>query len=609
VNQAGRYQILEELGRGATGVVYRATDPAIGRTVAIKSVRLSDVGDAEEKRLVRDKLLREAQSAGILSHPNIVTIYDVFESGELAYISMEYVDGVSLEELLRAGTLPEREKFLQFLRQIAEALDYAHRKEIVHRDIKPANIIVCGRQPGAEQVAKIAGFGVATFLASEVAHNGTLIGTPNYMSPEQIQGLPVGGKADQFSLAAVIYEVLCGAKPFAAENLQAVLYSICKQNPKPVEQVNPRLNETVGKVMARGLAKEPEERFSSCCDFVAALSFALDECPEWKPVAPAGELKGSGIRRLAPAVAIEQPSAREERIKAAAAAVAIGAGGELPGRERTARRSEATQLRKQNSAAKRFGLIVALCFAVAAACIFIVRMNSGPSVPIQVLDPKAGSSVPPPEQSVPPPEDKKAAAKESAPAPAPADLTPAPEQSLQPPATAPPAATPEEKPAEQPAAPPPTTASEPKPDATPSEAKPDATPVIADVELVTDPPGGKVVVDGRRSCLSPCSLPLSSGRHTLKADLAGYNVAQKIIQVPTDGNVFLPLVRSVGVLLVSSEPSGSKVAVDGKNYGATPVTLHLTAGSHHLTLSDGDRRHDETIEIDPEGVHTRTFRW
>jgi hypothetical protein len=127
--------------------------------------------------------------------------------------------------------------------------------------------------------------------------------------------------------------------------------------------------------------------------------------------------------------------------------------------------------------------------------------------------------------------------------------------------------------------------------------------------LVTDPPAGKVVVDGRQSCLSPCSMPLSNGRHTLAAELAGYTVAQRIIQVPDDAKVFLPLVRSVGVLLVSSEPSGSQVVVDGKNYGTTPVTLHLTAGAHHLTISDGDRHHDETIEIDGEGVHTRTFRW
>ncbi len=591
MNQAGRYQILEELGRGASGVVYRASDPAIGRTVALKSVRLTDVGDAEEQRLVRNKLLSEAQSAGILSHPNIVTIYDVFESGDLAYISMEYVDGVSLEELLHSGTLPGREKVLQFLRQIAGALDYAHRKGIVHRDIKSANIIVSGRQPGVEQVAKIADFGVATFLSSEVAHSGALIGTPNYMSPEQIQGLTVGGKSDQFSLAVVVYEILCGAKPFAAENLQALLYSICKQNPRPVEQVNPLLNETVGRVMGRALAKEPEERFPSCSDFVAALSFALNECPEWKPAAVVPEAKAPVPRGLAPIIATEPPGAREERVKAVAAGMPIGSGGELPGRQRTARRSEATQLRRENSAAKRFGLIIALCFAVAAACIFIVRLNSGPGMPVQVLDPKAGSSAPPPEET-------KAAAKESTPAPA--DLTaPPPEQTVQPPAPTPAAAAPS-APVAKPQAPPPETESEPKRGVAPS---------MADVELVTDPPGGKVVVDSRQSCVSPCSIPLASGRHTLTAELTGYTLAQKIIQVPEDVNVFLPLVRSVGVLLVSSEPSGSQVAVDGKRYGRTPVTLHLPAGAHHLTISDGDRRHDETIEIDGDGVHTRTFRW
>jgi predicted Ser/Thr protein kinase len=596
VNQAGRYQILEELGRGATGVVYRATDPALGRTVALKSIPLTGMGDEEEQRLVRSRLLSEAQAAGVLSHPNIITIYDVFESGEFAYISMEFVDGVSLEELQRENVLPRREKLMRFLRQIAEALDYAHRKGIVHRDIKPANIIISGRQPGVEHIAKIAGFGVATFLFSEVAHNGALAGTPNYMSPEQIQGLTVGAKSDQFSLAVVVYEVLCGAKPFAAENPQALLYSICKQNPKPVERANPLLNETVGMVIGRALAKEPEERFPSCCDFVAALSFALDECPEWKPpVAAAAEVKAPAPEVPAPIIGIERPSGeREERVKAAAAAVAFGTGGELPGRERTARRSEATQLRNENSAGKRFALIIALCFAIAAACIFIVRLNSGPSVPVQVLDTKTGSSAPPPE-------DTKAAVQESAPPPA-GHTAPPPEQTVQ--APAPSAAAPS-TPAVKSPTPPPEEESHVKE----NEPEPARAPALADVELVTDPPGGKVVVDGRRSCLSPCSIPLATGRHTLTAELSGYTLAQKIIQVPDNVNVFLALVRSVGVLLVSSEPSGSKVAVDGKNYGVTPVTLHLPAGAHHLTISDGSRRHDETIEIDGDGVHTRTFRW
>ncbi|HMJ60774.1 MAG TPA: PEGA domain-containing protein, partial [Bryobacteraceae bacterium] len=323
----------------------------------------------------------------------------------------------------------------------------------------------------------------------------------------------------------------------------------------------------------------------------------MDECPDWKPpVAVVAELKAPAPEVVAPVIAIEQPSGggREERVKAAAAALAIGSGGELPGRERTARRSEATQLRKENSAGKRFALIVALCFVVVAACIFIVRFNSGPSVPIQVLDPKAGSSAPPPEETK---AAVKAPAKENAPAPA--DLTVPSEQSLQPPAATPAVAAPIVPAAKSPA---------PSPEKE-SESKPDTTPAIANVELVTDPPGGKVVVDSRQSCVSPCSIPLASGRHTLTAELSGYGLAQKIIQVPADANVFLPLVRSIGVLLVSSEPSGSQVAVDGKNYGATPVTLHLSAGPHHLTISDGGRRHEETIEIDGEGVHTRTFRW
>ena len=601
MDQVGRYRILEELGRSGGGMRYRAADPAIDKTVDLQSIPLTG-GDTSEARAFRESLIADAHSATILSHPNIVTIYDLFESGELAYISSESVDGFSLEQLLRIGPPPERRKFITFLRQIAEALDYAHRRGLVHRDLKPANIII----GGAEQTAKIAGFGMAAFVSNKVLQNGSLAGMPNYMAPEQIQGLPVTGKADQFSFGVMVYEMLCGAKPFTAENLQGLLYSICKQNPKPVQQVNPLLNETVNRVGMRALAKEPEERFSSCCDFAAALSFALDECPDWKPVASVA------IATPPPVKAVEQPDGRDERIRAAAAALVMGTGGELPGRERTARRIAATQPSDENSRGKRIALVIALCFVMAAAVIFIVRRNSAPPPPLQVLDTKAGPTVPPPG-------DVKTAAKEPSPAPTPAstDDAGAADQTLQPPPPTPSAA-PTVTPSPNAAVPKAEASLEsaessresPKPSPErKAEAQAAAAPAKTDVELVTDPPGGKVVVDSRQSCLSPCSMSLSNGRHTLTAELTGYTVAQKIIQVPDDVNVFLPLVRSVGVLLVSSEPSGSQVAVDGKNYGPTPVTLHLTAGAHHLTISDGDRRHDETIEIDGDGVHTRTFRW
>ena len=238
----GRYQILERLGQGAMGVVYKALDPTIGRTVAIKAIRLSDFQNADEQRRVRERLLREAQSAGLLSHPNIVTIYDVLEVENSAYIVMEYIGGASLERMLRSHALPDRTALLRYLRQVADALDYAHRKGVVHRDIKPANIILADVKEGVDKLAKVTDFGVAKFISHDTTYSGLMMGTPTYMSPEQIQGLPLNGRSDQFSLAVVIYEFLAGAKPFTAESLPTLFYQICRADPKLVETLNPTLN-------------------------------------------------------------------------------------------------------------------------------------------------------------------------------------------------------------------------------------------------------------------------------------------------------------------------------------------------------------------------------
>lgn len=195
------------------GVVYKAIDPSLGRTVAIKTIRLADFQDPDERERLRTRLLKEAQLAGVLSHPNIVTVYDVLEQNDFAYIFLEYVQGDSLESMLRKGSLPL--DLLQYLRQVADALDYAHSKGVVHRDIKPANIIIADEGLQNQPIAKIADFGVARFVSHEMTHNGTIIGTPNYMSPEQIQGTTVDGRSDQFSFAVVVYEALTGAKPFS----------------------------------------------------------------------------------------------------------------------------------------------------------------------------------------------------------------------------------------------------------------------------------------------------------------------------------------------------------------------------------------------------------
>src|SRR5215467_5652746 len=229
MDRIGRYKIIREWGRGAMGVVYHAIDPNIGRPVAIKTIDLSAVRNPDEQKRLCDRLFREARSAGILSHPGIVTIYDVEQQGDLAYIAMEYVDGPTLDHLLAEGQAAPPEQMFSVLEQTAAALDYAHQKGIVHRDIKPANIMIA-----ADGTAKITDFGIAKITASEsFTMTGAIVGTPHYMSPEQVQGQAVDGRSDQFSLAVITYEMLTGEKPFVGEHLTTVVYKIVAEEPVP----------------------------------------------------------------------------------------------------------------------------------------------------------------------------------------------------------------------------------------------------------------------------------------------------------------------------------------------------------------------------------------
>jgi serine/threonine protein kinase len=288
VQQIGRYQIVEELGRGAMGVVYRALDPTIGRTIAIKSIRLSDVSDNSERQRLRDRLIREAQSAGRLSHRNIVTIYDVLEQDGVAHVFMEFVNGPSLEKMMAGYTLPDKAALLHFIREIASGLDYAHRKGIVHRDIKPGNLMLHFDSSSAERIAKVTDFGVAKFVSQQMTQAGVMMGTPNYMAPEQILGAEVSGKTDQFALAVVTYEILTGCKAFIADYLPTLFLRIVREEPPPVATLNPSLNEAIGNILLKALAKEPKDRFQTCVEFADALAEACAAHPEWVPAARGG---------------------------------------------------------------------------------------------------------------------------------------------------------------------------------------------------------------------------------------------------------------------------------------------------------------------------------
>ena len=236
------------------GVVYRALDPAIGRTVAIKSIRLTDIADPGEVARMRDRLLREAQSAGLLSHPGIVTIFDVEEQDGQAYVAMEFVNGPTLDQLLSRPEPLDPKTVFRILRETAAALDHAHQKGIVHRDIKPSNIMI-----HEDGTAKITDFGVAKVSTSQhMTVAGTVVGTPSYMSPEQIQGKPVDGRSDQFSLAVIAYEMLTGEKPFVGEPLPSLLYKVVHDEPPPPQRLNPTLGWQVEVVLFKALEKNED---------------------------------------------------------------------------------------------------------------------------------------------------------------------------------------------------------------------------------------------------------------------------------------------------------------------------------------------------------------
>ena len=639
MNQVGRYQILEELGRGACGVVYRALDPAIGRTVAIKSIRFSEFSDPDERRDLRERVLREAQSAGKLSHPNIITIYDVLESQDLAYIFMEFVDGPSLKEAMRRDAMPNREQVLSFLQQIASALDYAHRKGIIHRDIKPANIMISDRGVDRDGVAKIADFGVAKLISHEATHQRALMGTPSYMSPEQLEGVAVGGACDQFALGVVVYELLTGEKPFVAENLATLHYLICKRPAKPVNELNCKLSETANRVMERAMTKLPEERYASCSEFIGALSVALGECGEWQPVAPQkaeepARVAGNGwyapetviSSRLLEAepVAIDpivlppSPNAFDTALSTRVASDEERDTYDRTRERRVRRPTEGTKIRigVERPAARRLSVTMAACAVIALLGILLLRFLSGPRTNAQDMEPtrivtpapedlSAASKSTPPTDLTAPPVATPIATDSDASSTTVAVLTPAAKQIQAPPPNLPTRVPTEEAPAiKLPPVKPVRQAVHLAPSLPP-------VPTVSDVEIVSDPPGANVIVDSRSesSCLAPCSVPLSSGRHTLLAQMGGYGNTRKIFNVPVEGSVFVSMSRNTGILLLTSEPAGTTVIVDGRNLGPTPVKVNLPAGRHHLSLSDGSRHHDETIQIDTDGVYARSFRW
>jgi serine/threonine protein kinase len=563
------------------GVVYQAVDPTIGRTLAIKTIRLREVDDPAQRDRLKERLFREARSAGVLSHPNIVTIYDMEEDDGVAYIAMQFVNGPTLDDVMSKPKAMGAQELFRILRQTASALDFAHSKGIVHRDIKPANIMI-----DEHGTAKVADFGIAKVGTSgNLTLSGTILGTPNYMSPEQVQGKPVDGRADQFSLAVVSYEILTGERPFGGEHLGTVVYKIVAEEPPTVHRLNPSLSPEIDAVIRKSLSKKADGRYTSCIDFVNALEGACLQAEGWQSLA-----RGTSHNIPTEAEPLKTRSPKTERTTS---------------RKKSAR-ATAEPPRKPSVFLPALG-----AFVVVLGVLSLLAWQSGlwkPGEPQQAVE--AVKQEPPPVEKAPetkPPETKPPETKGEAKAD---DVeTPPPE----PPKPV------ETHPAQE---------EEPKPVPTivhkPSKPLPEAkigvripvaevTPRLGDrqdVFVQTNPSGVTAVLDNRAdmACETPCLLLASQGAHMVSLTLANYQKEIRQIKV-ADSRLDVPLITmhpDGGTLMISTVPQGANIFVDDRLMGSmTPAQITLPGGSYNIRVELNGMHKTEKVTI---GNGNTTYR-
>ena len=529
LDHVGRYKITGEVGKGAMGVVYRATDPTIGRTVALKTMRVDVHGLEAEEMLQRFR--NEAKAAGVMKHTNIVTIYDAGEQDGLFYIAMECIEGVTLHRLLTDKRVLPPEQVVEYSRQVCSGLDYAHSHGVVHRDVKPANLMI-----ESDGTLKIMDFGIAKAGGTGMTTAGQVLGTPNYMSPEQVKGRALDGRSDLFSFGVILYEMVTGEKPFTGQNVTTIVYKIVHENPIPPRELDVTIHPGLSWIITKSLSKSPDERFQSGAELVAALT-------DYKSYGPSGQPTTEAATRSTAAADTGQ-----------AAAMKPG----LPPGVKAAKKKGLSDWGLYGGVA-----LATLLLAVAGLSYIRYRANA-------LAEPAAQQQTTVPQQTASPP------SSTEPPASQPGTQT----------ATSGAAKPPEAKPS----SPPKGRAQPMRVTSAPIAPGRKVAPGSGEMRLTSYPSGAQVQIDGwtEPTWITPFSSPSrSAGKHSVVFSKSGYITQTQTVELAAGQalTVHAQLRTVVSTLAVSSDPAGGSILVDGKETGRlTPAQIAVEKGEHRIVV-------------------------
>jgi hypothetical protein len=546
VQTVGRYEITGELGRGAMGVVYKAQDPTIGRTVALKTMRL-DVHGLETSDVLR-RFKNEARAAGLLTHPNIVTIYDAGEQDGMFFIAMEFMEGTTLQALLNDKRLLSPEETIRISRQICKGLDYAHANGIVHRDVKPANIMIA-----ADGTVKIMDFGIAK-TGGGLTSTGQVLGTPNYMSPEQVKGKELDGRSDLFSFGVVLYEMVTGEKPFVGQNVTTIIYKIVHETPIPPRDLDVTVHPGLSMVVTKALAKAPDERYQTGAELIKDLENYKSVGSNLSSTAvistSAMNLNDTtqvvvqptaGAPAAAPSVARAVPAAQPPAVQVTPPQPGAGI-------------QPATAVVPKKSRVLTLALVGAfLVIAAVGAYLFYIYRTTKKMQETIKQEEQAETTADAVIKAV---ENKGQETAPPTPIPSP---TPSPAES--------------KAQQQKPGNPPNTTLKN-----------------QGELRFDSQPRGAQVTVDGwtEPTWITPFPAPsVSAGKHTVVFAKQGYLPETRIVNVTAGKSVpvSVDLAPAVAKLSVTSTPLGANIEVDGKDTGkTTPAEITLEKGEHTVVL-------------------------